>query len=471
MKGVLPIGVLGFGLLVASSLVGPSTRVQTAGGCTGTGTTDTLNINQAAGVAVDARGVLSTKVFADPTGQLGQERRRAAKAALNPKVATTSKLRKVSLNRLEEAVKGRLALGQRPTDEMLNLAGLTRIEYVFCMPETKDIVIAGPAEGWAPDLSGRICGIQTGRPIVELQDLIVALRAFPPSGKPTPLIGCSIDPTPAGLQREHDFARANTPRSPAEIDGFATGLRNALGLEVVTINGVPDTTHFAQVLVEADYRMKLIGIGLEQPRVKIKNYVDRANSNEISKNGLARWYFVPNYECVRVADDDMAMQLVGEGVKLVGADEVVLANGQRQSATRTDMASKAWCEQFTKSYGKIAAVTPIYAQLRNLVDLSVAAAFIQKEDYFSKVGWQMETFRNEGAMPVQTAVAPRQVETAVNVVWKGSHVSTPIGGGVTISPREALSKNNLLHDKDGKVGAARKETDLKGLVKGQWWWD
>ena len=219
----------------------------------------------AAGVAVDARGVLSTKVFNDPTGQLGLERRRAAKAALNPKVAAFSKLRKVSLNRLEDAVKARIALGQKPTDEMLNLAGLTRIEYVFCIPETKDIVIAGPAEGWAPDLSGRICGILTGRPIVQLEDLIVALRAFPPNGKPTPLIGCSIDPTKEGLQREQDFARANKPRSPADIDAFATGLRNALGLETVTINGVPDTTHFAQVLVEADYRMKLIGIGLEQP--------------------------------------------------------------------------------------------------------------------------------------------------------------------------------------------------------------
>jgi hypothetical protein len=399
------------------------------------------------------------------------ERRRAAKAALNPKVAAVSKLRKVSLNRLEDAIKARLALGQRPTDEMLNLAGLTRIQYVFCIPETKDIVLAGPAEGWAPDLSGRICGIQTGRPIVELQDLVVALRAFPPSGKATPLIGCSIDPTKEGLQREQDFARANRPRSPADIDAFATGLRNALGLEVVTINGVPDTTHFAQVLVEADYRMKLIGIGLEQPQIRLKNYVERANSNDISRNGLARWYFVPNYECVRVADDEMAMQLVGEGVKLVGADEVVLANGQRAAAARSDLASKAWCNEFTKSYAKIAAVTPIYAQLRNLVDLSVAAAFIQKEDYFSKIGWPMDVFGNEARLPVQTAVAPRQVETAVNVVWKGSHVSTPIGGGVTISPREALSKTNLLKDKDGKVGEARKETDLKSLAKGQWWWD
>ena len=36
-------------------------------------------------------------------------------------------------------------------------------------------------------------------------------------------------------------------------------------------------THFAQVLVEADYRMKLIGIGLEQPPVRMVSYVDRAN--------------------------------------------------------------------------------------------------------------------------------------------------------------------------------------------------
>ncbi|HEX4000561.1 MAG TPA: DUF1598 domain-containing protein [Pirellulales bacterium] len=425
----------------------------------------------AAGVAVDANGVLSTKLFTDPTGQLGQERRQAAKAALNPKVAAQSKLRKISLNRLEEAIRDRLAAGQKPTDEMLNLAGLTRVEYVFCMPDTRDIVVAGPAEGWAPDLSGRICGIHSGRPIVELQDLIVALRAFPPSGPATPLIGCSIDPTQEGLKRKVEYMRTNRPRSVADAEAFATGLKAALGLQNVTVNGVPGTTHFAQVLVEADYRMKLIGIGLEQPQVALKTYVQRANPNEVSKNAMCRWWFVPNYECVRVADDELAMQLVGEGVKLVGADEVVMSNGQRQAAVRSNLASKAWCEQFTKSYARIAEAKPIYAQLRNLVDLAVAAAFIQKEDYCAKTGWQMDLFRNEGQLPIQTYSAPKQVETAINVIYKGNGFSTPIGGGVTIDPRQALNKSNLLKDKDGKVGNARKETDLKSLAKGQWWWD
>lgn len=425
----------------------------------------------AAGVEVDANGVLSTKTFADPTGQLMAERARAARAALNPKIAASSKLRKISLNRLEEAIKARLAAGQKPSDEMLNLAGLTRLEYVFCMPETHDIVIAGPAEGWATDLSGRVRGIQTGRPVILLEDLVTALRAFPPNSSPTQLIACSIDPTQEGLSREKDYARNNKPRSPAEVDAWASGLRDALGLENVSIKGVPDTTHFAQVLVEADYRMKLIGIGLEPPQVNLKTYVQLANYNEINRNGLARWWFVPNYECVSVSNDELAMQLVGEGVKLVGADEVVSENGERKAAAKTNMASKTWCDRFTKAYPRIAEVKPIYGQLRNLIDVSVAAAFIQKEDYFAKIGWMAQTLLDEGQVPVQTRVAPRQVDTVINVVWKGSHVATPIGGGVTINPREALNKSNLIKDKDGKIDNARKETDLSHLEKGQWWWD
>ena len=45
------------------------------------------------------------------------------------------------------------------TDEMRYLAGLQRVRYVFYYPDSKDIVLAGPAEGWVPDLAGRIVGI------------------------------------------------------------------------------------------------------------------------------------------------------------------------------------------------------------------------------------------------------------------------------------------------------------------------
>jgi len=425
-----------------------------------------------AGVSVDAEGVLHRQGVADPTGQLMQERRAAAKAGLNPKVATPSKLRKVSLNRLEDAIRDSLAGGRRPTDEMQYLAGLTRVEYVFCYPDTKDIVIAGPAEGWFQDPVGRVCGIQTGRPVIELQDLIVALRAFPSNGKGPGTIGCSIDPTKEGLARMQDFLRQHgSHATPAETESLVANLQQALGMQTVRVLGVPSNTHFAQVLVEADYRMKLIGIGLEQPPVRMASYVDRANPATVSRNALERWYFVPDYQCVKVSADDLAMQLVGEGVKLVGANELVAANGSRQETGHASGASKAWTEAFTKNYPKIAAAAPVFAQLRNLIDLSVAAAFIQQHDFRGKVDWTMAILSDEKQLPVETVNAPTQVESAVNAIWHGNHLMTPIGGGVHIDPREALSPSNMQRDTDSKVEKARDQVDLKSLAKGQWWWD
>src|SRR5262249_8671947 len=163
---------------------------------------------------------------------------------------------------------------------------------------------------------------------IDLADLVVALRAFPPGGKGAPVIGCSIDPTKDGLARMQQFIREAPPNgTPADTERFTAGMRAALGLQTVRVMGVPANTHFAQMLVEADYRMKLIGIGLEKPPVKMQSYVDRANPASVSRNALQRWFFVPDYQCVRVTSDDNAMELVGEGVKLVGADEVVSAGG------------------------------------------------------------------------------------------------------------------------------------------------
>ena len=70
---------------------------------------------------------------------------------------------------------------------------------MFLYPDSGDIVIAGPAEGWFRDISGPVVGLTSGKPVLELQDLIVALRAYPPGQHQDPLIGCSIDPTPEGL--------------------------------------------------------------------------------------------------------------------------------------------------------------------------------------------------------------------------------------------------------------------------------
>jgi uncharacterized protein DUF1598 len=440
---------------------------------------NTIGGGATAGVAVDANGVLTRVMANDPTGALARQRAEEALMKLDRNVAHKSPLRKISLTRLDRIMKQRLADGQPIDDTMLHLAGLTRLQYVFCYPESGDVVIAGPAEAWGLSPAGRMQGIETGRPVLELQDLVVAMRAFPPGAEnKKPFIFCSIDPTEEGLSKMQQFlrelgGRIGDPRqNPGQDQFIATGLRDRLGMQVITVGGISPKTHFAQVMVEADYRMKLIGIGLEVPPVHLTSYVDRANPHQVSSNALQRWYFVPNYQCVRVSEDSLAMQMEGEGVKLVGEDEVVGKDGSRaRSGGRKNQASDSFVKAFTKVYPKLAEAAPVYAQLRNCIDMAVAAAFIQHQDYYDLVKWKPEAISSEETFAVETLNPPQQVETAVNALWRGNTLVTPIGGGVQMRPTEALDPDNLLPDDGAKAKEARAAIDLSTLKADQWWWD
>jgi hypothetical protein len=429
-------------------------------------------VGNVAGVVIDAQGVLRTRVTSDPS--LNPVRLKAAVEALPGDLQRAVPLRKVALSRLEAELASRLADGREVPDELQKLAGLTRVQYVFVYPAEGDtpgeVVLAGPAEPWFTDSSGRVRGIDTGAPTVLLEDLATAIRCFAPGEPRDQLVGCSIDPKQEGLAALQQFLRRTGRVNPtASVEEIVTGMKEALGTQVVSVQGVPPETHFAQVMVEADYRMKLIGIGLERPPVRMKSWIELASAGSVAANALQRWYFVPDYKCVRIAEDDLAIELVGQAVRLCGADEVVQADGTRLTADRADRASRAFTETFTRQYPRIAAGNPVYAQLRTLVDLVVAAAYMQEHDAYGKAGWEAETLADEAAYPVETLRAPREVETAINAVWKNNRLLTPIGGGVTMHPRLAIDPPNLLMDEVGEVAAAR--ATAKDLPATGWYWD
>ncbi|PHS16444.1 MAG: hypothetical protein COA78_03705 [Blastopirellula sp.] len=428
--------------------------------------------NAGAGVVVDAQGVLRMQRYQDPTGALMRQRQQNAYAGLKPELRKPSKLRKVSLNRLEKAVAEAAATGGNISHEMKYLAGMTRIEYVFFYPESNDIVIAGPAEGYVSDLSGRAVGITTGRAVLELEDLIVALRAFAPETKGTNYVGVSIDPTQEGLKRMQQFLSSFGSRAtPGDTNTIIRNLREALGQQIVTVKGISPKTHFAQVLVEADYRMKLIGIGLERPTAEIPSYVANTSPGSVSRNAMQRWYFTPNYDCVKVSEDSLAMQLIGDGVKLVGENEMVTQAGGRVQSNTTSRASRLFTTAFTKKYGELSKYTPVYAQMRNLIDMLIVSAYIHEQDMYAQSDWDLGIFADEEGYPVENFVAPERVETAVNAVWKGRTLMTPIGGGVSIRPKEALSSDNITVEEDGKLAETHQGVSLDKLAPGQWWWD
>jgi len=422
-----------------------------------------------AGIDIDAAGVLRVTQV-DPSVAFAQ---RQATLQSKPRGSVrTSPLRKVSLNRLEAYVAKQREQGNLLTDEVLSLAGLHRLEYVFYMPESKDIVIAGPADQWHLDSNNRLVGLTTGRPTLKIEDLIVALRAFSSNAEPVSVIGCSIDPTTEGLKRMKQYYAQFGGQMPQGADPrrIALGAKDALGLQTITIKGVPNTTHFAQILVEADYRMKLIGIGLQDPMIPMQSWIQRTSPGA-NANALQRWYFQADYSSVTTNEAGTALHLQGRGVKLSGEKESVEKNGDRtKTGIAGDKASRDFTKEFTEKFDKLADVTPVFFEMRNLFDISVAAAFIQDRNLYEKSGWKLGAFADESVCRVNAAAGVSQVETAVNAVWKNSQLVTPIGGGVHIAARKLVdpSATKVENEIDG---LREKGSAPKDLAADQWWWD
>jgi len=426
------------------------------------------------GVAIDADGVLELKTFAAP-GRLLLERRLAAmRTSIPAEIATPSAMRMISLNRLERAIRRRLDAGELPNASQRHLAGLMRLQYVFFYPETGDVVIAGPAEGWIEDASGRTVGISSGRPVLLLEDLLVGLRAYPPGRKENPFVGCTISPTQEGLARLTAFHRT-IPRTypqrqrPPVTTAIARGVQESLGMATIHVYGISDKTHFAQVMIEADYRMKRIAIGLEKPPVPMTTFISAVRAPKHMT--LQRWWFTPNYECVKVTDDRLAMELVGQGVQLQTQAKLISRDGRLSAApgAKPSKAAQLYTASFTAKYPEIATAAPVYAQLRNQVDMLVAAAFIQQQDYYGRAGWSASLLSDESQLPTETWPTATKVDCAINVFWNDNRLLCPAGGGVSIQAHLALDPVRLIAD-DGQLGT-RHDTVEEELGADSWWWD
>jgi hypothetical protein len=249
---------------------------------------------------------------------------------------------------------------------------------------------------------------------------------------------------------------------------IAVGTRDALGMSNIRVFGIPAETHFAQVMVEADYRMKRIGIGLEPPPVRMVTFLGALSS---ARNGmLQRWWFQPNYDCLKVTEDHLGMELIGEGVQLLAEDMAIGPGGKLLNPqARVNQASRLFTKSFTSKYPQIADASPVYAQLRNCIDLLVAAAYLERHDFYGRAAWSADLFRSEQALPTSTLPAPRRVACSVNVVWKGNRLLSP-AGGVSLQVENALEAERIQTDSDRRLGD-RYESISRPDADERWWWD
>ena len=421
-----------------------------------------VNNGVVGGVSVDVEGILS-RSEPDAIGTL----RRARLQALEPlgdDVVEPSKLRKISLRALEAEIDKRRLSGQRASDEMLYLAGVWRIRYVFVYPELNDIVLAGPAEGWKVGVEGEAVGIRSGEPTLRLDDLVVALRSAAASLEGQ-VVSCSIDPEPEGIRRVQQLIR----RGRLEANEAAVeALRLAVGPQRVSITGVEPGSHFARVMVAADYRMKRLAMGLDLAPVDgLPSYMDLLALNPRAARGriMPRWWLAPRYEPMLRDESGLAWELRGPGVEVRAGATAFRQDGSRDVTHEALGPAQQWAEAFTERYEELAVELPVFARLRNCMDLAVVAALVASADLPSVAGYSMPLLTDEAAVAVGSFQVPRTVESEASFVLAGRDWVVSIAGGAEMDGHAVLERV------ERGVSPALAPSQAATAPAGRWWWD
>jgi hypothetical protein len=415
--------------------------------------------NRVGGVSIDAAGMVTPP--ASSTRIKMRDELRALHAAPTGELGKRVEMRMLSLRRLEEAVRAAgKSLAEEIPDDLRFLAGIQRIQYVLVYPEENDIVLAGPGEGWKVDEEGNVVGVTTGRPVLRLEDLLIALRTVDIARRGG--ISCSIDPTDEGRRRYEELM---AKRGSGSIS--IAQLKRVFGDQQVTVSGVPADSRFARTLVSSDFHMKRIGMDLEPSPVKaLPSYLDMLKRNPSAVEfAMPRWWMACDYEPLGRSEDGLAYEIRGRGVKCMAEDEVLDAAGKATGTGAANPLAQKWADLMTHHYEELSAKEPAFAELRNLMDMCVVAALISKERLLQRASCELPTLMSaESSLSYFKMDAPRSVETLCSSV-KGGGATIVMTGGVSIASWQVADKIELRP----AVAQAREKAKAEPSASQAWW--
>jgi hypothetical protein len=420
------------------------------------------------GVSIDAEGVLA-RTSAEQSSRLREARLQALAEMdreIGRELTAPSKMRKVSLRRLAAALEERRRQGLPPTDELQNLAGLARVEYVFVDPQARDIVLAGPAEGWTVNAEGQLVGRTSGEPPLQLDDLVVALRAARDQLTTHELITCSIDPTEEGARR---FSRQMKSQGANPTPAAIARLEAAAGPQQITITGIPPGSRFAHVLVSADYAMKRLGMNLEKSPVDgLPSYLEllQADSAPAPQRAMPRWWMTPRYKPLLRDSEGLAWQLRGPGVQTLSEESPTHRGAAGVAVTaKANTPVRRWADAMTDRFSALAAKLPVFAELRNCMDLAVIGALFVKEDLPARAGCDLGLLLDEQRLAVAEYHVPRTLAAQASLIRKDRQWIISVSGGVEIDSWSVLDQVEVDRDlAEVRTRAVRAKPE-------RWWWD
>ena len=162
-------------------------------------------------------------------------------------------------------------------------------------------------------------------------------------------------------------SQARGPLVDRSVGRWAKQLQDTLGLQDVSVYGVPADSRVARVIVEADYRMKLIGVGKldggSHDSRLLRLLAEHPEQATGSLDGLRWWLTLqlrrrpaqPRSRSLR--DPRLVRQCLSE-------NEFINEQGQQVHTGKAEPTNRLFATNFTEHYADLASRDPVFADMQ-----------------------------------------------------------------------------------------------------------
>lgn len=348
--------------------------------------------------------------------------------------------------------------------ELLGLSGITRAVGYILDDANHDLILFGEVE--------------TGFPSLRLDDLVVALRntylryaELKGGGYEYLSPYCSLEPDLAVVD---SLSRIGTDisegRDSQEVeDAVRKWRRLCASPQGVRIRGIPFRSHFASVMVEADYDMKKLAVGRARADVEgfssladitlqgARDDLLRGGSTRMDSSIGSRFWFYPG---TIILLEDTGIVAIDECPVLLLTEESYLSiSGSIEGGGKASESAEAFARLFTELYPSLGEKRPVFIELENLFNLLTVSQGMKwkssPEEAALDLGYLLDRYPVPGMEVARSLPGQSEVKRfEENLEGRVARVWLPFCGGIAMNIR--LSGDNFKRDMSGRLARLRK---------------
>jgi hypothetical protein len=243
-------------------------------------------------------------------------------------------------------------------------------------------------------------------------------------------------------------------------------MEHAVGPQTITLSGVSPESHFAQVLVAADWQMKRIGMGLvASPVDGLTSYLELLDADGTPRNPLPRWWIAFGERPVECDAEGLGWRISRPGIQVQTAAGRLTSDGQISTSAESDPVAKQWADSMTANYDELAVVEPVFGQLRGCMDLALVTAILASGDLLKHVGLELPMLLDDSRLEPAEYRVPKSVASHASALRRSDGWVVRVSGGVELDVPRVVNAAEV----HAEVGEARMQASPDNIDS--WWWD